>query len=259
MDRTVATGTGFIGQYRAAVSRIYEKIETCPDDLLLFLHHVPYTHKLHSGKTVIQHIYDSHYEGADAVAEYARRWKSLKGLVDEQRYTQVLAQLAYQAGQAVVWRDAVNTWFQRASKIPDANTRKLPPRFEAEAMTLEGYTVRDITPFEDASGGKAVACIAGADPCVASMKFAGEPGWHTLHIEYFDQANGASCYRVWVGRQLVDEWIADLRLPTVRLDSTSSTRRVISGIALRPGDEIRIEGRPDGMESAALDYVEILR
>src|SRR6185369_1752377 len=65
MDRTVATGTGYIGQYRPAVSRVYESVESCPDDLLLFLHHVPYTHKLHSGKTVIQYIYDSHYEGAD--------------------------------------------------------------------------------------------------------------------------------------------------------------------------------------------------
>ena len=71
---------------RRAVARIYESLETCPDDLLLFLHHVPYTHKLHSGKTVIQYIYDSHYEGADAVEGYVRQWKSLRGLVDEQRY-----------------------------------------------------------------------------------------------------------------------------------------------------------------------------
>ena len=52
---------------------------TCPDDLLLFLHHVPYTYKLHSGKTVIQYIYDSHYEGADAVAGYVDAWKPLTG------------------------------------------------------------------------------------------------------------------------------------------------------------------------------------
>src|SRR5207247_1463995 len=64
MDRTVATGTGFIGQYAAAVAAMYESLERCPDELLLFMHHVPYTHVLKSGKTVIQHIYDSHYEGA---------------------------------------------------------------------------------------------------------------------------------------------------------------------------------------------------
>ena len=69
MDRTVATGTGFSGQYRPPVSRLYESLASCPDDLLLFMHHVPYTHVLHDGKTVIQYIYDSHYEGAAAVYE----------------------------------------------------------------------------------------------------------------------------------------------------------------------------------------------
>src|SRR5664280_1092811 len=148
MDRTVATGTGFIGQYHPAVAREYESAATCPDDLLLFLHHVPYTYKLHSGKTVVEYIYDSHYQGADEVAAYGEQWKSLKGLVDEQRYNQVLKQLQYQAGQAIVWRDAVNVWFQTNSKVADAKGRvgNFPGRFEAESMTLAGYTVRAFPP-----------------------------------------------------------------------------------------------------------------
>ena len=43
--------------------KLYESLETTPDDLVLFLHHLPYDHKLRSGKTVIQFIYDSHYDG----------------------------------------------------------------------------------------------------------------------------------------------------------------------------------------------------
>lgn len=261
MDRTVATGTGYIGQYRPEVARVYESVESCPDDLLLFMHHVSYTHKLHDGKTVIQYIYDSHYEAADTVENYVRQWKALAGLVDEQRYRQVLAQLEYQAGQAAVWRDAVNTWFARESKIADDQGRvgHHPGRVEAETMALTGYTVRDITPYEDASGGKAVECPPGTPACTAVARFTGEPGWYTLRVEYFDQANGVSHYRVWIGKQLLDEWAADLHLPTIRLDSTSSTRRTIGMVALRPGDEIRIEGGPNGGETAALDYIEILR
>ena len=262
MDRTVASGTGYIGQYRPAVAKMYESLETCPDDLLLFLHHVPYSYKLHSGKTVIQYIYDTHYEGADAVAEYVRQWKALRGRVDEQRYSQILAQLRYQAGQAIVWRDAVTTWFQRASKIVDAQGRAehYPGRYEAESMKLDAYTVHDIAPApaEDASGGKIVACT-GAAVCTATLDYNGEPGWYTLNVEYFDLANGISHYRVFVGKQLVAEWSGDLRLPSRRMDAGASTRRVIPGIALRPGDEIRIEGRPDGREQAALDYLEIVR
>ena len=257
MDRTVATGTGFIGQYQPEVARDYESPAACPDDLILFLHHVPYTYKLHSGKTVIQSIYDSHYEGAEAVSGYVRQWEGLRGLIDPRRYREVLAQLEYQAGQAVVWRDAVTNWFQRASGIADARGRVglYPGRFEAEAMKLEGYVVRDVTPWEDASGGRAIACAAAR--CTASFRFEGAPGWYTLRVQYFDQNNGVSRFKLWVANQLADEWAADDRLPSRTLDSSSSTRRRIRGIALRPGDQIRIEGRPDGGEPAALDYVEI--
>jgi len=55
----------------------------------------------------------------------------------------------------------------------------------------------------------------------------------------------------------VDEWVADDDLPAIIPNADSSTRRRIAGLALRPGDEIRIEGIPAGQELAPLDYVEI--
>jgi alpha-glucuronidase len=259
MDRTVATGTGYIGQYRPAVARIFESPATCPDDLLLFLHHVPYGYRLHSGKTVIQSIYDSHYEGAEAVEGYVRAWKSLEGRVDEQRFGEILTQLEYQAGQAEVWRDAVCNWFRKASGIADEKGRvgNYPGRTEAEVMTLDGYAVKDVTPWEGASGGKAIEC--GAARCSASFRYEGAPGWHTIRVQYFDQSNGVSHFRLFVGDQLTDEWAADAERPERRtkVDSSSSTRRSVTGIQLRTGDQIRVEGVPDGPERAALDYVEI--
>jgi alpha-glucuronidase len=258
MDRTVATGTGYIGQYRPAVARMYESVEACPDDLLLFLHHVPYQHVLHSGKTVIQSIYDSHYQGAEAVEGYVRQWKQLRGRIDDRRFHEVLAQLEYQAGQAQVWRDAVTEWFLRASGIADAKGRvgRYPGRVEAERMSLQGYAEREVIPWEAASGGKAIACASAS--CTASVRFSGEPGWYSVRVRYFDQNDGVSRFRLWVGKQMVDEWSAADRLPTRKMDASSSARRVARGIALRPGDEIRIEGRPDGGEAAGLDYIEIL-
>ncbi len=258
MDRTTATGTGFIGQYSFAVSKIFDSLASCPDDLLLFLHHVPYTHILHSGKTVIQSLYDSHYEGAQSAAKYVIDWESLRPQLDQQRYQEVLAMLQYQAGQAQVWRDAVTRWFLRESTIPDARGRvgHYPGRTEAEAMRLQGYSITDVTPWEAASGGKAVVCPAAK--CSAALRFDGAPGWYTIRVQYFDQNNGMSRFRLFVGKQLVDEWAASLRLPTVKIDATSSTRRAVSGITLRPNDEIRVEGIPDGAEPAALDYIEIL-
>ncbi len=257
-DRSVATGTGFIGQYSSSVMKVYESLASCPDDLVLFMHHVPYTYKLHSGKTAIQHIYDSHYEGAETVARYLRNWKALKGRVDDDRYKDVLAQLEYQAGQAVVWRDAVNNWFFKESGVADTKGRvgRHPDRIEAEAMTLGGYVAKPVTPWESASGATAIEWAEAT--CTASFKYNGEPGWRDLLVQYFDQQDGVSHFRIWVANQLVDEWFAADRLPTRKVDSSSSTRRTIHGVALRKGDEIRIEGIPDGRETAALDYVEIV-
>jgi alpha-glucuronidase len=238
---------------------MYESIETCPDELLLFMHHVPYTHTLRSGKTVIQHIYDTHYEGAEAAAGYVRQWKSLAGRIDEPRYLEVLAALEYQAGHAQVWRDAVNTWFLRTSGIPDRKGRAgvFPGRHEAEAMQLDGYTVTDVTPWEAASGSKAIICTA-AGGCAASLRHEGAPGWYDVSVRYFDQNNGVSRFRLWVNGQLIEEWAADDRLPTRRIDAHSSTRRLVRGVALRPADLLRIDGMGDGGERAALDYIEIL-
>jgi len=123
MDRTVATGTGYIGQYSSAVQKMYEGLTDCPDKLLLFFHHVPYTSSLHSGKTVVQHIYDSHYEGAERAAEFVAQWRTLRGHVDEERYGDILVRLQYQAGQAVVWRDVICNWFYGLSEIADARGR----------------------------------------------------------------------------------------------------------------------------------------
>jgi len=257
MDRTVATGTGFIGQFRPAVAKTYESLKDCPDELLLWMHHVPYTHVLHSGKTVIQHIYDTHYQGAQEAEGFVTQWKSLKGLVDDERYREVLTRLEYQAGHAQVWRDAVSSWFLKTSGIPDANGRagRFPGRTEAEAMKLDGYEVVDVRPWEAASGSKAVRCAA--KQCAASFRYDGEPGWRDLLVQYFDQNNGASHYRLSVASQLVAEWVADDVFPSGRIDAHTSTRRAVTGLALRRGDEVRIEGIPDRGEGAALDYMEI--
>jgi alpha-glucuronidase len=123
MDRTIATGTGYIGQYLPEVQKQYETLAECPDELLLFMHHVPYTYVLHSGKTVIQHIYDSHYDGAEQAAGLVTQWESLGGQIDEERYNDVLTRLKYQAGFAIVWRDTVVNWFFKESGIPDAKGR----------------------------------------------------------------------------------------------------------------------------------------
>jgi alpha-glucuronidase len=259
MDRTVSTGTGFIAQYRPPVARVYESLKSCPDELLLFMHHVPYTHLLHSGKTVIQHVYDSHYKGASAAERQAALWGGLQGRIEQRRFDEVLRALRYQAGHAVVWRDAICSWFLRESGIPDLHGRagNFPGRTEAETMKLNGYQPEDVSPWEAASAGKAAVCAAPDGRCSAAFQYRGRPGLYDISVRYFDQNNGASSFEAFIGGRRKDKWLADDSFPTDKINSHSSTLRRINGVALRDGDEIRIQGVTDKGEPAALDYVEI--
>lgn len=127
VDRTRATGTGFTGQYPAPWRDVYESLERCPDELLLFFHHVPYGHVLRDGSTVIQHIYDTHFDGVDRVAEMRAGWDKIAaaGLVAAPRADRVRERLDEQLRCAQEWRDQINTYFFRKSGVPDARGRRI--------------------------------------------------------------------------------------------------------------------------------------
>jgi alpha-glucuronidase len=258
MDRTVATGTGFTAQYIPLVGAQYESEASTPDELLLFFHHVPYTHLLHSGKTVIQHIYDSHYQGAEDAADFVTRWRRLERLIDGERYSSVLAKLEYQAGHALVWRDAVNNWFLWMSGIPDAKGRagRFPGRIEAESMTRDRYTNTAVVPWETASAGQATTCEAG-QTCIARHRYQGPAGTFDIAVQYFDESDGASRFSLFVGDQQVDSWMADAQFGSATPNGHTSTRRTVRRIRVSAGDELRVQVVPDGLESGALDYIEI--
>jgi alpha-glucuronidase len=259
MDRTVATGTRYIGQYPSELAKEYESLATCPDNLLLFMHHVPYTHVLHSGKTVIQHIYDSHYRGASDAAQLYSDWKTLKGRIDDQRYEQVLALQQYQAGHAIVWRDAVAMWFFRMSGIADAKGRvgNYPDRIEAESMRLRGYSPVDDMPWETASGGKAIVCREAE--CEAETTFSGATGSYRISVEYFDFHDGASTYTLHRNGDAIAHWTANHSLPTDKLNGSTSTRFLLpETLQLQSGDTLTIVGHPDGIEPAPLDYLSVV-
>jgi alpha-glucuronidase len=126
VDRTRATGTGYTGQYPQPWSAVYESVQRCPDELLLFFHHVPYRHVLHSGSTVIQHIYDSHFAGVEEVAAMREHWRKLEpALVGAPLHARVAERLDEQLRSAREWCDQVNAYFFRKSGVPDEQGRRI--------------------------------------------------------------------------------------------------------------------------------------
>ena len=124
VDRT-DKGTGYALQYNEPNASIYNSAEKCPDELVLFFHHLPYTHVLHSGKTVIQHIYDSHFEGYEEAKQLAAKWETLKDKVDPEIFNNVSERFTRQLYNAREWCDQVNTYFHRISGIEDAKGREI--------------------------------------------------------------------------------------------------------------------------------------
>ena len=122
IDRTAA-GTGYAEQYPQPLAALYADPGTCPDELLLFFHRLPYTYSMKDGRTLIQRIYDDHFEGC-AAAEAMMPVLSDLALPEPDR-TEALDRMKQQIRNAREWRDVVNTFFHRFSGIEDQKARKI--------------------------------------------------------------------------------------------------------------------------------------
>ncbi|KAF2263323.1 alpha-glucuronidase [Lojkania enalia] len=265
MDRTVKNGTGNAGQYPPEIAMMFENIETTPDNLLLWFHHVPYTQRLKSGKTVIQHFYDAHYEGAATAQTFVTMWESLKGKIDEQRYDEVLFEQVYQAGHALVWRDSINQFYYNMSGIPDQAKRvgNHPYRIEAERMSLNGYEAYAVNPFHTASGYTAIVTTSNGTVGTATANITYASGTYDLAINYYDLIGGKSKYEVLINNRTVGAWTGDLEdrlghAPSIYLDGHSAARITFKGVKVNKGDTLKIVGFPNGIEPAPIDYVSLL-
>ena len=122
VDRT-RTGTGYTVQYPAPLAARYDDPSSCPEKLLLFFHRLPYDYRMQDGRTLIQRIYDDHFEGC-ARAEEMRDVLNALSLPEPDR-AEALERADRQVKNAREWRDVINTFFHRFSGIPDAHGRKI--------------------------------------------------------------------------------------------------------------------------------------
>ncbi|MCL2224530.1 MAG: alpha-glucuronidase [Defluviitaleaceae bacterium] len=122
VDRT-RNGTSYTAQYQPFVRDLYENLQTCPQEMLLYFHRLPYDFKLKDGRTMIQYIYDTHFEGVEGVENFITVWESLKGKIPDEAYTHVRERLAMQLENAKEWRDVINSYFYRKCGIPDEKGR----------------------------------------------------------------------------------------------------------------------------------------
>jgi alpha-glucuronidase len=129
-DRT-ATGSRALEQYRPPVQAQWKNPETCPLPYLLWFHHVPWTKKLSTGRTLWDELCKRFYTGADSVRWMQQEWAGVKNIIDPEVHANVAARLATQQREAVWWRDAWVLYLQTFARQP------IPAPFKKPERTLE--------------------------------------------------------------------------------------------------------------------------
>lgn len=128
-----ASGSNALAQYRPAVQQQFENMATCPEQFILWFHHVPWEYKLQSGKTLWETLCEKYYNGVDSVRWMQRSWNKMQPYIDEERFKQVQQLLAIQEQEAVWWRNACVLYFQTFSR------KEIPAGYEQPDRTLGYY------------------------------------------------------------------------------------------------------------------------
>lgn len=117
-DRTEATGSGNTAQYPEPLRSKYENIETCPENLLLWFHHVPWDYTMSSGRSIWDEICLHYDKGISEVEDFLQIWAGAKPFVDKERWNAVQERLLIQEADARWWRDACVQYFGTFSGMP---------------------------------------------------------------------------------------------------------------------------------------------
>jgi alpha-glucuronidase len=127
------TGSNATGQYFKPVADKFAHLKTCPDEYLLWFHHVPWNYKMKSGKTLWDEICFHYSAGVAGVEKMNSEWQSLKGKIDPEEFEQVEAKMEKQEKLAKWWKNSCLLYFQQFSKMP------IPEGIEKPAESLDDY------------------------------------------------------------------------------------------------------------------------
>lgn len=129
-DRTTSESNA-VSQYFPPLNNIYNDIALCPENLLLWFHHVPWDYRMKNGKTLWDELCYKYDSGVQQVRAYQKLWDRMEEYVDEQRFREIQSKLRIQARDAVWWKDACLLYFQTFSK------RQIPYDIERPVHELE--------------------------------------------------------------------------------------------------------------------------
>ena len=136
-DRT-REGSGNVDQYNEPLASTFNNLETCPENLLLWFHHLPWDYKLSTGRTLWDEICLHYDTGIQTVEGFRKTWQALKPYVSPSFWEETDRKLTIQANDGRWWRDACVGYFQTFSDRP------LPERVEPLRTPIDSLVYRSI-------------------------------------------------------------------------------------------------------------------
>lgn len=115
-DRTT-TGSDAVSQYPDSLAAVFNSLSSCPEEFLLWFHHVSWNHKLKSGNTLWDELCYKYQTGVDKAQEFCEVWNQMSDYVDSERYQAIANRLKIQADDAVWWKDACLEYFRTFSRM----------------------------------------------------------------------------------------------------------------------------------------------
>lgn len=113
-----STGSNATAQYFSPLREKFDSPQTCPENMILWFHHLPWDHQMKSGRTLWDELSFEYTRGVNEVRDFQHLWDSLEGKIDEERFNHIQYKLKVQAREALWWRDACLLYFQTYSQRP---------------------------------------------------------------------------------------------------------------------------------------------
>ncbi len=111
------SGSNAVEQYQEPLRTMYNDPKLCPQEYLLWFHHLPWDYVFDNGSTLWVNICEHYYRGAQRVDEFRKTWKTLVGKVYSPQYSEVEKKLEIQYDEAQWWRDACLLYFSNISGL----------------------------------------------------------------------------------------------------------------------------------------------
>ena len=104
-------GSGATQQYSEPYRSLYNSLETCPEEFILWFHHVPWDYKMKSGRTLIEEMNFRYQRGVNEVIDFIATWQQAKPYIDAQRWQEVNERLTTQLIDAREWQTVCTKYF----------------------------------------------------------------------------------------------------------------------------------------------------